>query len=235
MIKFRKFLFRGNEVENNKQQEHVTKQIICNALLVEDDEICRKLLENQLIQLGYQVEIAKNARTAIQFLNSTFYNLVLTDLGLPDQPGEAVIQAARKCEFNQSTPLIVCTAHADGKVEQECLVLGADQVLIKPILAKNLQQAIDECLLMPGYRRKYKFQLKVLKKQVELFLQQEKKSFISEIEEREISRQLRSIAQRFVKIVDEYLQWPLTTADIFHENNISFSLAAKESAKKYIS
>ncbi|MCZ6914680.1 MAG: response regulator [Rickettsia endosymbiont of Ixodes persulcatus] len=149
-------------MENNKQQEHVTKKIICNALLVEDDGICCKVLENQLSQLGYQVEIAKNARTAIQFLNTTSYNLVLIDLGLPDQPGDAVIQAARKCKLNQLTPLVVCTAHADGEVEQECVVLGADQVLIKPILTKNLQQTIDDCLLMPAYRRKYKFQLKIL-------------------------------------------------------------------------
>ena len=66
-------------------------------MLVEDGEICRKLLEKQLSQLGYQVEIAKNARTAIQLLNNTSYNLVLTDLGLADHSGKAVIQAARQC------------------------------------------------------------------------------------------------------------------------------------------
>jgi CheY-like chemotaxis protein len=134
-------------MENNKQQEQVNKQIICNALLVEDDGLCRKLLKNHLSQLGYQVEIAKDAKTATNLINSKAYNLILTDLGLPDQPGATVIQAARQCGFNQPAPMIVCTAHADQQLEQECLALGADQVLIKPILPKNLQQAIDECLL----------------------------------------------------------------------------------------
>lgn len=199
-------------MENNKQ-EKITKQISCNALLVEDDGLCCKLLKNYLSELGYQIEIANDAKAAIHFINNKSYNLILTDLGLPDQSGETVIQAARHCDFNQSTPLIVCTAHADQQLEQECLALGADQVLIKPLLPKNLQQAIDECLLMPGYRRKYKFQLKILQQQVEAFLQQEIKSSISEIEEREISHQLRSIAQRFVQVVDEYQQWPLITGD----------------------
>ncbi len=208
-MKYRKFSCQGTEMEN-KKQEKITKKIPCNALLVEDDGLCCKLLKTYLSELGYQIEIANDAKTAIHFINNKSYHLILTDLGLLDQSGETVIQAARHCDFNQSTPLIVCTAHADQQLEQECLALGADQVLIKPILPKNLQQAINECLLLPGYRRKYKFQLRILKKEVEPFLQQEKKSFISEIEEREISRQLRSIAQRFVQIVDEYHQWPLT-------------------------
>ncbi len=202
---------------NNKQQEQVSKQIIGNALLVEDDGLCRKLLKNHLSELSYQVEIAKDAKTAINLINSKAYNLILTDLGLSDQPGTTVIQAARQCDFNQPAPLIVCTAHADQQLEHECLALGADQVLIKPILPKNLHQAIDECLLLPGYRRKYKFQLRMLKKEVEPFLQQEIKSFISEIEERELSYQLRSIAQQFVQIVDEYLQWSLTGRGFSYE------------------
>lgn len=204
-------------MENNKQQAQVSKQVNCNALLVEDDELCRKLLKNHLSELGYQVEIAKDAKTAINLINSKAYNLILTDLGLPDQSGAMVIQAARQCDFNQPAPLIVCTAHANQQLEQECLALGADQVLIKPILPKNLQQAIDECLLLPGYRRKYKFQLRTLKKEVEPFLQQEIKPFISEIEERELSYQLRSIAQQFVQIVDEYLQWSLTGRGFSYE------------------
>ena len=100
-------------MENNKQQEQVSKQIICNALLVEDDRLCRKLLKNHLSELGYQVEKAKDAKTAINLINSKAYNLILTDLGLPDQPGATVIQAARQFDFNQPTPVIVCTAHAD--------------------------------------------------------------------------------------------------------------------------
>ncbi|WP_240992169.1 hypothetical protein [Rickettsiella grylli] len=124
---------------------------------------------------------------------------------------------ARECDFNQPAPLIVYTAHAAQQLEQECLALGADLVLIKPILSKNLQQTINECLLLPGYRRKYKFQLRMLKKQIETFLQQEEKSFISEIEERKLAYQLCSIAQQFVKIMDEYLQWSLTSRGFFYE------------------
>jgi hypothetical protein len=89
------------------------------------------------------------------------------------------------------------------------ICLGSNQ-----LEAKN---TIDECLLLPGYRRKYKFQLRILKKEVEPFLQQEIKPFISEIEEREFSYQLRSIAQPFVQVVDEYLQWSLTGRGFSYE------------------
>lgn len=59
---------------------------------------------------------------------------------MPDQSGAMVIQAARECDFNQPAPLIVCTAHADQQLEQESLALGADQVLIKPVLPKNFNR-----------------------------------------------------------------------------------------------
>ncbi|WP_040615060.1 response regulator [Rickettsiella grylli] len=67
-------------MENNKQKEQVSKQIICNALLVEDDGLCRKLLKNHLSKLGYQIEIAKDAKTAINLINSKAYNLIFMDL-----------------------------------------------------------------------------------------------------------------------------------------------------------
>lgn len=77
--------------------------------------------------------MAGTAKVAIELLNNKVNCLILTNLGLPGQSGIAVILAARKGNLNQTTFLIVCTAHANKKTEQECLLLGANKVLVKPV------------------------------------------------------------------------------------------------------
>jgi DNA-binding response OmpR family regulator len=116
-----------------------------SALLIEDDIFCQRVQTHCLRELGYTVELVDNAETAINRVEYYAYNLIVLDLGLPDQSGELVIRATREFETNQQTPLIVATAHADGFMQQKCLYLGADVVFIKPFNKQTLARAIDFC------------------------------------------------------------------------------------------
>ena len=129
-----------------KQQERENHHFL-PALLVEDNVVCQMAIHSQLTYLGYQVYVVKTAKEAINLVSNKLYALILINLGLPDQPGETVIQAARDCNLNQSTPLIVCSTYIDKKKEDTCLALGADKVLTKPILTKLLVEAIEESLI----------------------------------------------------------------------------------------
>ena len=115
------------------------------ALLIEDDIFCQKVQSHCLRELGYTVEVVADAATAINRVEHYTYNLIVLDLGLPDQSGELVIRATREFVSNQQTPLIVATAHADGPMQQKCLYLGADVVFIKPFNKQTLARAIDFC------------------------------------------------------------------------------------------
>ena len=115
------------------------------ALLIEDDIFCQKVQSHCLRELGYNVEIVSDAETAINHIEQYVYNLIVLDLGLPDQSGELVIRATREFKTNNQTPLIVATAHADGPMQQKCLYLGADVVFIKPFNKQTLARAIDFC------------------------------------------------------------------------------------------
>ncbi len=123
--------------------EQKQNQMIRTVLLVEDNPMVQRVLKAQLASLGYKVTTVNDATGAIQALSHHHYNLIATDLGLPDQPGEVVIQAARISSLNQLTPIIVCTAHADKAKEQECLDLGANAILIKPYSLELLKATIQ--------------------------------------------------------------------------------------------
>ena len=135
---------QGDAMEQQAQQTETIKKAKLFVLMVEDNKVQQKILMHQLEQLSYQVEIAENAGMAIEFVKNKPYTLIFVDLGLPDRPGETVIQEIRKSTLNQSTPIIVCTAHASAEKEQQCLDLGANKILIKPVQLKILEQAIKD-------------------------------------------------------------------------------------------
>lgn len=121
------------------------KEIFFKALLVEDEFMQVKIMSNFLSQLRYKVDVVDTAENAIQRVHTKIYDLILTDLGLPDHSGERVIHEVRISDLNWLTPLIVLTAHANAEAQKRCLEFGADGVLIKPISKQILEKNIELC------------------------------------------------------------------------------------------
>ncbi len=116
-----------------------------------------------------------DATTAIHKLRENAYNLIVTDLRLPDKPGAEVIKAARLSVLNQAAPLIVSSAQLDEDNVKSYLDLGADAVLIKPYSYEKLEETIKNCYLTPGYQRKFCYQIKntfnIFQQELEDFIQ----------------------------------------------------------------
>ena len=63
-----------------------------NILIVEDDKLTRAQIKNGLKEKGYKVSAVSTAREAIDYCIKTVCDMVLLDLGLPDNDGIYVIQ-----------------------------------------------------------------------------------------------------------------------------------------------
>lgn len=185
-------------MEEQEQQINIIKE----ALLVEDNAGNVKIFSYYLRELGYQVEIARDAKTGIKFIQNKPYTLIVTDLGLPDKPGEEVIKEVCQNELNQSTPLIVCTAHADQKKEQECIGLGADKVLIKGFDMEMFEKVIKNCFSEPGYERRFDRQLKTLIEETEKII-----SEVSKYKKIELCEKLNRSLKKLNRISSDYQFW----------------------------
>ena len=104
-------------------------------LIVEDDPPIRNLISVALEAHDYRSISAANAGNAIIAATSHNPDIVLLDLGLPDQDGVEVI---RKIRSWSNMPIIVISARSDDRDKIEALDAGADDYLTKPFSVDEL-------------------------------------------------------------------------------------------------
>ena len=111
-------------------------------LCVEDNKMIQHILKTNLVNLNCTVDIASTGKQAIELYSKREYDLVLTDIGLPDMSGIDVTRKIRELENNKSTqiPVVAITAHmgSDYESRKACLDVGIQAVYTKPILNEQI-------------------------------------------------------------------------------------------------
>ena len=104
-------------------------------LVVEDDENIRAFVSTMLEASGYQVIPAGTYGQARSLFSSYLPDLVILDLGLPDQDGMAFLTALCR---SAATPVIVLSARTDEKDKVGALDAGANDYVTKPFSSAEL-------------------------------------------------------------------------------------------------
>src|SRR5919201_2269868 len=100
-------------------------------LLVADDErSMRELLDLVFKREGHQVTIVSNGREALEAMLKSSFDLIITDVKMPDIGGIELLRAAR--EQSPETMVIMMTAFATINSAREAFKLGADDFIQKP-------------------------------------------------------------------------------------------------------
>jgi two-component system, OmpR family, response regulator len=101
-----------------------------NILIVEDDEMIRSLISERLKHAGYSAIEAGSGEEMFEKLDQSNIDMIILDLGLPDEDG---IVLARKIRARSSIPLIILTARKDKENRIACLEVGEDDYLTKSV------------------------------------------------------------------------------------------------------
>jgi CheY-like chemotaxis protein len=99
--------------------------------VVDDVSTVREVMREVLELEGARVRTASTAREAVELSRTEAFDVVLTDLGLPDVPGEAVISHFRAVS-NRRTPVAVLSG-TGGRDLARAEDVGADRIFAKPI------------------------------------------------------------------------------------------------------
>ena len=122
-------------------------------LVVDDDESIRKALSAVLEDIGYVVDTAQCGSEAIEKSKTSFYNLALIDVRLPDMEGTRLLKA-----LNDTVPSmvkIIVTGYPSLSNAMEAVNKGADAYILKPMVMDNVLKTIREHLKKQQEARKY--------------------------------------------------------------------------------
>lgn len=113
-----------------------------NILLAEDNPVNQKMALIILKRLGYQADIAKNGLEVLLALECRPYHLVLMDIQMPEMNGIEATRIIRE-RWPHGPKIIVITSLTLETCREQCLEVGADDFLNKPVRMNELGAAIE--------------------------------------------------------------------------------------------
>ncbi|SNS28665.1 DNA-binding response regulator, OmpR family, contains REC and winged-helix (wHTH) domain [Anaerovirgula multivorans] len=102
-----------------------------NILVVEDDKNLQKLMMAVLKQHGYEVVSAKDGLQALEMLDASHVDLMISDIMMPNMDGYTLTDALRKSNYN--LPILMVTAKETLDDKKRGFFVGTDDYMVKPI------------------------------------------------------------------------------------------------------
>ncbi len=113
-------------------------------LLADDDSSVRRVLQFKLEKKGFKVDVAADGREALEAIKSAPYDLLLSDIRMPEMDGIELLNEAKAAQPNMKVILI--TAHATVNQAVQAVKLGAFDYITKPFEDEELFVAIEKAL-----------------------------------------------------------------------------------------
>ncbi|MBM4082771.1 MAG: sigma-54-dependent Fis family transcriptional regulator, partial [Planctomycetes bacterium] len=113
-------------------------------LIVDDDHITRRSLSEFLHLEGYEVEVAECGTEALQKVEQNGFNVVLTDLSMPDVSGLEILKKIKAQE--PETIVVIITGYGTIESAVESIKLGAYHYVTKPIVDEEIAMVISRAL-----------------------------------------------------------------------------------------
>ena len=114
------------------------------VLLVEDEERLREILTEYLAGEGYEVETAADGREGLQKFRAGRFDLVITDLAMPEMSGDQMVDVIRTIAPDK--PVIMLTGFGAMMVDAEECPPGVSLVVPKPVTLAALRKAVSKAM-----------------------------------------------------------------------------------------
>lgn len=116
-------------------------------LLVEDNNAMRNLVASALDQhLSVDVYEAENGFAALKLIPDNEFQLIITDINMPDINGLELITFLRQHPVYKGVPILIITTEAGEEDRKRGLAIGADGYLVKPFTEGELVQLVQQHL-----------------------------------------------------------------------------------------
>jgi len=114
------------------------------VLIADDSATMRKMVEFALKSAGFVVIAAVDGKDALTKSNSSKFDMIITDLNMPEMGGIALIKQLRGSLTNRFTPIIMLTTEARSGELEEGKKAGASGWIFKPFSPDKLLETVNK-------------------------------------------------------------------------------------------
>lgn len=114
------------------------------VLVVEDNDQNQEIAKELLEKVGICVDIASNGAEALEKIKKREYDAVLMDCQMPVMDGYEATKILREDERYKGIPIIAMTANSMQSDKEQCLLVGMNDVITKPVDIKNFYGVLME-------------------------------------------------------------------------------------------
>lgn len=128
-----------------EKKEKMADTFPLRILVAEDNVVNQKLIRQVLKRLGYEPELVKNGREALNSLGKSEFDLVLMDCQMPQLDGfqtTKMIRAGNIGDAVKSVPIVALTAGAMVGDREQCIEAGMNDYLTKPVRPEALESIL---------------------------------------------------------------------------------------------
>jgi len=115
-------------------------------LLIEDEAMVNYFLETRLKREGFNVEVALDGQEALEKVHHNRYDLILTDMMIPNIAGMELIMRIKKSVQNSAVPIIVLSSLSSADLIVDVLAIGVKDYITKPFSIKVVMAKINQLL-----------------------------------------------------------------------------------------
>jgi len=118
-------------------------------LVIDDDALILKTLNNLLTRSGYAVEISKNTEEAYRQVKNGSFDLVISDIRMPGEDGISFIKRIKDellTKGGGEIPFLFITGYASEDAPIEALKIGAKDYILKPFDLDELMRSVKKHL-----------------------------------------------------------------------------------------
>ena len=121
------------------------------VLYVEDDVALRNETRNLFEKIFKEVDVASNGATGLMRFSQEQYDLVITDIEMPELNG---LEMSKKIkELNENVPIVVISAYSNSSYLIEAIGIGINYYVLKPILLPQLLSTLNNVVTQVENRR----------------------------------------------------------------------------------
>ncbi|AZI43172.1 response regulator [Deinococcus psychrotolerans] len=118
-----------------------------HTILVADDEpAIRTMLEVILSADGHEIVAVADGKSALEYLQTHTPDVMLLDINMPYMDGFEICSRVKRIKRLRNTPVLLLTAMDDDHTRDHAKLVGADDIVSKPLSGKNLRGRITHLL-----------------------------------------------------------------------------------------